>query len=63
MRDSKEPTSTEQLQIRVDDEGEVRKWANILGVTGDQLREAVRQVGPRVDDVKARLGEIQVRHS
>lgn len=52
-----------EQRISVDDDGDVRKWANILGVTGDQLREAVRQVGPKVGDVKTRLGEIQVRHS
>jgi hypothetical protein len=63
MPDHKVPTATQQEQIRVDDESEVRKWAHILGVTADQLREAVRQVGPQVNDVKARLGEIQVRHS
>ena len=63
MPDNQVPTSAEQEQIRVDTEEETERWASILGVTPDQLREAVRQVGPGADDVKARLGEIQVRHS
>jgi hypothetical protein len=52
-----------EQRISVDDDGDVRKWANIFGVTGDQLREAVRQVGPMVGDVKKRLGELQLGQS
>jgi len=47
-------------QINVNDAAEVLRWSEDLGVTELELREAVRNVGPAIDDVKRYLGELIV---
>jgi hypothetical protein len=39
------------LRINVDESYEVRHWAKQLGVSIQQLRSAIEQVGPMVDAV------------
>jgi len=42
-------------RINVSQEYEVRDWSETLGVTPEQLKEAVRIVGPMVKDVRRHL--------
>ena len=42
-------------RIDVDDEQAVARWAKKLDATPEQLREAVRAVGPRAADVEMHL--------
>jgi hypothetical protein len=51
-------TLTEDQEINVNDAAEVLQWCEELGVTELELRDAVRNVGPRVNDVKHMLGEM-----
>jgi hypothetical protein len=43
----------ERISLR--DPQQVREWAGKLGVSQEQLRELVAQVGPRVRDLQQRL--------
>ena len=43
------------LRINVDESYEVRHWAKQLGVSIQQLRAAIEQVGPLVDAVRQHL--------
>ena len=43
------------LRINVDESYEVRHWAKQLGVSIQQLRAAIEQVGPLVDAVRHHL--------
>jgi len=43
------------LRINVDESYEVRHWAKQLGVSIQQLRAAIEQVGPMVDAVRQHL--------
>ena len=43
------------LRINVDESYEVRHWAKQLGVSIQQLRSAIEQVGPMVDAVRQHL--------
>ena len=43
-------------RINVHEAYEVKYWTNTLGVTKEQLVQAVTQAGPMVKDVKAVLG-------
>jgi hypothetical protein len=43
------------LRINVDEIYEVRHWAKQLGVSIQQLRAAIEQVGPLVDAVRQHL--------
>ncbi|ARP95169.1 DUF3606 domain-containing protein [Bordetella genomosp. 13] len=45
----------DRSRINVEEEWECRYWSEKLGVTDDQLREAVHQVGTSVEDVTAYL--------
>lgn len=45
----------DRSRINVEEEWELRYWSEKFGVTADQLREAVHQVGTSVDDVTAYL--------
>jgi hypothetical protein len=51
-------TLTEDLEINVNDAAEVLRWSEELGVTELELREAVRNIGPRSDDVKKALADM-----
>lgn len=42
-------------RIDLEDEQAVARWAKKLDATPDQLREAVRAVGPRAADVEMHL--------
>lgn len=43
-------------KINVNESWELDYWTKTLGVSADRLRQAVRVVGPMVDDVKRHLG-------
>jgi hypothetical protein len=42
-------------RIDVSEEREWRYWSEALGIPPDQLKEAVRQVGPMVNDIRRLL--------
>ena len=44
-------------RINVNQEHELRDWSQSLGVTPDQLKDAVQKVGPMADDVRRHLGK------
>jgi hypothetical protein len=46
----------DDARINIHEDYEVRYWSQKLGVTHDQLKEAVRAAGPMVRDVKRHLG-------
>ncbi|WP_187979821.1 DUF3606 domain-containing protein [Pseudomonas oryzihabitans] len=45
------------LLINVNESSELLYWSKSLGVSTDVLKTIVRDVGPRVDKVKAKLGK------
>ena len=45
----------DRQRINVDQEHEVRYWSQKLGVTAEELRTAVRDVGPMAAAVEQRL--------
>ena len=45
----------DRQRINVDQDHEVRYWSQKLGVTPDQLRQAVQDVGPMAKAVEQRL--------
>jgi len=42
-------------RINVNEDYEVRYWTKEFGISEDTLRDAVKRVGPVVDDVRAEL--------
>lgn len=57
MSDDKRNTgSPDRDRINVNEDYEVQYWSKELGVTPEQLREAVERVGPTVDAVRRQLG-------
>jgi len=42
-------------RINVNEDYEVRYWTKELGISEEQLREAVKRAGPVADDVRAHL--------
>jgi Protein of unknown function (DUF3606) len=50
--DLKETGKPDDSRINVKQEREVSYWKNKLGVTAEQLKQAVRKVGDRVKDVR-----------
>ncbi len=42
-------------RIDVSQESDCRYWSDKFGISGDRLREIVREVGPMVHDVQKRL--------
>ena len=42
-------------RINVNEDYEVRYWTKEFGISEDALRDAVKRVGPMVDDVRAEL--------
>jgi hypothetical protein len=44
-----------ETRIDPDDASEIRRWAEELGVPEEQVREAIRQAGPRFGDVEHAL--------
>jgi hypothetical protein len=46
----------DRARINVNEDHEIRYWTQALGVTQEQLREAVAAVGVSVDAVRQHLG-------
>ena len=44
-------------RINVNEPYELADWSKKFGVTPEQLKQAVKQVGPMADDVKKKLGK------
>jgi hypothetical protein len=58
MADDKSKTgSPDRDRINVNEDYELRYWTKELGVTGDELRAAVKVVGPTADAVRRHLGK------
>jgi hypothetical protein len=56
MADDKSKSgASDRGRINIDQEYEVRDWAESLGVSEDELRSAVAKAGPMLKDVKAHL--------
>ena len=45
----------DRQRINVDQDYELRNWSQKFGVSPDDLRRAVREVGPMADDVEKHL--------
>ncbi|MGZ5711922.1 MAG: DUF3606 domain-containing protein [Burkholderiales bacterium] len=52
---AKEGNVVSQSQINVRDGFEVRYWAKAFDVSAEQIKSAVRKVGPALDDVRREL--------
>ncbi len=58
MADDKSKTGGgDRDRINVNEDYELRDWSKKFGVTPDELKEAVKKVGPMADDVKKELGK------
>ena len=51
------PGKPDGQRIDVNREQECRYWSDKLGVSPERLRRAVREVGPRAEDVRRHLGK------
>ena len=51
------PGRLDGQRIDVNREQECRYWSEKLGVSPERLRRAVKEVGPRVEDVREYLGK------
>lgn len=49
--------SPDRDRIDMNDPDEVRNWTKSLGVSKEQLEQAVRAVGDRADRVRSHLGK------
>lgn len=47
----------DRYRVNLDDENEARYWTYALGVSVETLRAAVEEVGVKVNDVRAFLGQ------
>ena len=45
----------DRIRINVNEDYELRDWSKKFGVTAEELRKAVKVVGPMSDDVKRYL--------
>ncbi|WP_286271647.1 DUF3606 domain-containing protein [Thalassotalea hakodatensis] len=50
-------------KINISQDWEVRYWTKELGITVDELVEAVKAVGPMVDDVRAYVANMRRQRS
>ena len=50
-------SAQDRQRIDVNQEHECRYWSNKFGVSAERLRQAVKQVGPLVEDVRNYLGK------
>lgn len=58
MSDDKSKTGgPDRQRINTSEEYEVRDWSKKFGVTPEQLKDAVKKVGPMADDVRRELGK------
>lgn len=55
--DLKNPGNPDRNRINVNEEYELRDWSKSLGVTPEELKRAVAQVGDRADAVRQHLGK------
>lgn len=55
--DKSKPGSPDRDRINVNEEYELRDWSKSLGVSPDELKKAVAQVGDRADAVRQHLGK------
>jgi hypothetical protein len=58
MADDKTKTGKpDRDRINVEEEYELREWAEKFGVTPERLKQAVKTSGPMVRDIEALLGK------
>lgn len=58
MADDKSKTGGQDRdRINVNEDYELRDWSKKFGVTPDELKEAVKKVGPMASDVEKELGK------
>jgi uncharacterized protein DUF3606 len=58
MADDKSNTgSPDRDRINMNEDYEVQYWTKELGITADQLRDAIKAVGPTADAVRSHLGK------
>ena len=58
MSDDKTNTGRQdRTRINVKEAYELRDWSTKFGVSADELKAAVKKVGPMADDVKKELGK------
>jgi hypothetical protein len=50
-------TDTRDERIDADNDDDIRRWAEALGVTNVAIIDAVRAAGPRVADVRRHLDQ------
>jgi hypothetical protein len=50
-------TDTRDERIDADNDDDIRRWAQELGVSNVAIIDAVRKVGPRVADVRLHLDQ------
>jgi hypothetical protein len=55
--DKQKPGSPDRDRINVNEDYEVQYWTKTLGVTVDQLKAAVKAVGPTSAAVRKHLGK------
>jgi Protein of unknown function (DUF3606) len=53
--DLKQTGKPDDQRINVEQDHELNYWSNELGVSREELRQAVRQAGPFVKDVRQHL--------
>jgi len=47
----------DRSRIDINEDWECRYWSEKFGISADELRRVVREVGDRVQDVERRLGK------
>jgi hypothetical protein len=50
-----EVPEADERRIDVERANELRYWSEHFGVTEEEIRQAVKAVGPKLDDVRQRL--------
>lgn len=55
--DPKKTGKADRDRINVNQDYELQDWSKSLGVTPEQLKQAVQAVGPMVADVRRHLGK------
>lgn len=55
--DKQKPGSLDRDRINVNEDYEVQYWTKTLGVTADELKAAVKAVGPASAAVRKHLGK------
>lgn len=55
--DPRVPSQQDRKRINVNQEHECRYWSDRFGVSPERLRQAVKEVGPMVEDVRDYLGK------